>query len=30
MAHFVGMHVGMDQRTFVETQTNIDILSRVV
>jgi hypothetical protein len=30
MAHFVSMHVGMDQRTFVETQTNIDILSRVV
>jgi hypothetical protein len=30
IAHFVGMHVVMDQRTIVETQTIINALNEVV
>jgi len=30
IAHFIGMHVGMDQKTIVETQTTIDQLHMVV
>jgi hypothetical protein len=30
IAHFVGMHVGMNQKTIVETQTIINPLNRVV
>jgi ABC-type antimicrobial peptide transport system ATPase subunit len=30
IAHFVDMHVGMDQGTIVETQTTIDLLNKVI
>jgi hypothetical protein len=30
IAHFVGLHVGMDWKTIVETQTTIDQVSKVV
>jgi hypothetical protein len=30
IAHFVSMHVGMDKKTIVETQTTIDPLNKVV
>jgi hypothetical protein len=30
IAHFVGMHVSMDQKTIVETQTTINPLNGIV
>jgi hypothetical protein len=30
IAHFGGMHVGINQRTIVETQTTIDPLNGVI
>jgi len=30
IAHFVGMHVGMDWKIIVETQTTIDPLNKVI
>jgi hypothetical protein len=30
IAHFVGMHVGMDWKTILKTQTTIDPLNKVV